>query len=40
MQNLDHKSGFENCPNLVKLKIENLNHFCNKKYFPLTLGSS
>ena len=31
-------SGFENCPNLEKLKIEHLNNFYNKKYFPLTLG--
>ena len=33
-------SGFENCPNLEKLKIEHLNHFNNKKYFPFTLGST
>ena len=33
-------SGFENCPNLEKLKIKNLNNFNNKKYFPLTLGST
>ena len=33
-------SKFENCPNLEKLKIQNLNSFYNKKFFPITLGST
>ena len=31
---------FENCPNLEKLVISNLNGFYNKNYYPLTRGSS